>query len=259
MTTPLRAGSGGTSATLDALREILVERSIRYGDFTLASGAKSRYYCDTKLTVLTPRGAALIGEALAELLRPYDVEAAGGLAMGAAYLATAVAIASERGGDPIYGFTVRAEKKDHGRGQKIDEAWHPDGKLLRPGRRVAVLDDVVTTAGSTLQALDVVLATGCRGAGGGRGARSPRRRRRGDPRAWHSLLRVVRGRRRGTHQRRGAGGDLEANDRASRYRPFPASASRRRARRCAAGSGSCRCRRDSLLSTGCGSRSCRPG
>jgi orotate phosphoribosyltransferase len=184
LTAPARAGSGGTRALLDELRDILVERSIRYGDFTLASGAKSRYYCDTKLTVLTPRGALLIGEALAALLRPYGVEAAGGLAMGAAYLATAVAIASERSGDgsPIYGFTVRAEKKDHGRGQRIDEAWHPDGKLLRAGRRVAVLDDVVTTAGSTLTALDAVLATGCdvrvaaavldRGAGGAEAIRA---------------------------------------------------------------------------------------
>jgi orotate phosphoribosyltransferase len=162
LTAPARAGSGGIRAVLDELREILVERSIRYGDFTLASGAKSRYYCDTKLTVLTPRGALLIGEALASLLRPYGVEAAGGLAMGAAYLATAVAIASEQqGGEPIHGFTVRAEKKDHGRGQKIDEAWHPDGKLLRPGRRVAVLDDVVTTAGSTLEALEAVQEAGC--------------------------------------------------------------------------------------------------
>jgi orotate phosphoribosyltransferase len=133
--------------------------------------------------VLTPRGAALIGEALAARLRRYDVEAAGGLAMGAAYLATAVAIASERdGGDPIYGFTVRAEQKDHGRGQKIDEAWHPDGKLLCAGRRVAVLDDVVTTAGSTLRALDALLETGVdvrvaaavldRGAGGAEAIRA---------------------------------------------------------------------------------------
>ena len=167
MTAPAAAERGGSRELLGELRQILIERSIRYGEFTLASGAKSRYYCDTKLTVLTPRGAALIGEAMAALLRPYDVEAAGGLAMGAAYLATAVAIASSRtragedGGHPIYGFTVRAEKKDHGRGQKIDEAWHPDGKLLVPGRRVAVLDDVVTTAGSTLKALDAVLETGC--------------------------------------------------------------------------------------------------
>lgn len=161
MTAPARAGSDGIGPLLDELREILVERSIRYGDFTLASGAKSRYYCDTKLTVLTPRGAALIGEALAALLRPYGVEAAGGLAMGAAYLATAVAIASEGDdSEAIYGFTVRAEKKDHGRGQKIDEAWHPSGKLLVPGRRVAVLDDVVTTAGSTLKALDALLEIG---------------------------------------------------------------------------------------------------
>ena len=147
---------------LAELRDLMVERSIRYGDFTLVSGATSRYYCDTKLSVLSPRGATLIGEALYRVLSRYEVVGVGGLAMGAAYLATAVAMASDGREPRMYGFTVRAEQKEHGRGQKIDESWIPGGEpLLRPGRPVALLDDVVTSAGSVLRALDAVEAVGC--------------------------------------------------------------------------------------------------
>lgn len=160
---------------LTELAEVLVRQSLRYGDFTLASGASSKYYCDTKLTLLSPRGAALCGEALRRVVSACDAEAVGGLAMGAAYMAAGIALASQAT-TPIYGFTVRPRQKDHGRGQKIDTSWHPDGELLVPGRRVVVVDDVVTTGGSTQQALDGVRETGCeivavaavldRGAGG---------------------------------------------------------------------------------------------
>lgn len=146
---------------LEELRRILTTQSIRTGDFQLASGQRSHYYCDTKATVLSPRGAHLCGRALYRLLAPSGVAAVGGLAMGAVYLATAVAIASDQEARPIYGFVVRPETKDHGTAQRIDESWHPDGeRLLRPGRPVAVVDDVVTTAGSVLRALDAVEATG---------------------------------------------------------------------------------------------------
>ncbi len=160
---------------LEELEGVLVRQSLRYGSFTLASGASSSYYCDTKLTLLSPRGAALCGEALRRVVQACGAEAVGGLAMGAAYMAAGIALASD-GASPIYGFTVRAEQKDHGRGQKIDTSWHPDGELMAPGRRVVVVDDVVTTGGSTQQALDGVAETGCeilavacvldRGAGG---------------------------------------------------------------------------------------------
>ncbi|MEE2776693.1 MAG: phosphoribosyltransferase family protein [Acidobacteriota bacterium] len=147
---------------LAELRELIVERSIRYGEFTLASGASSAYYCDTKLSVLSPRGAALIGEGLYRLLLPHQVLGVGGLAMGAAYLATAVAMASDGREPEMYGFTVRNDDKDHGRGQKIDESWYPTGRpLIQPGRPVALVDDVVTSAGSVLRALDAVETAGC--------------------------------------------------------------------------------------------------
>ena len=193
--TASESGDGGevASASLDELAALLTERSIRFGKFTLVSGAESHYYCDTKLTVLSPRGAKLVGEALCDLLGPFRVEAVGGLAMGASYLATAVAIASERSSRAIYGFCVRSEQKDHGRGQKIDVSWHPDGDLLTPGRRVALVDDVVTSAGSVLRALDAIEETGCeiavvaavldRQAGG-----AERIRERGYP--FHALLKA---------------------------------------------------------------------
>ncbi len=149
------------------LQALLERQSIRKGDFTLASGAKSHYYCDTKATVLSPRGARLCGRELYSLLRTTGAEAVGGLAMGAVYLATAVAMASDEaaktdlGAAPMYGFAVRQQAKDHGTERKIDESWHPEGDLLVAGRRVAVVDDVVTSAGSILQAIDAVSALGC--------------------------------------------------------------------------------------------------
>ncbi len=147
---------------LEELQLLLVERSIRYGDFTLASGARSHYYCDAKLTLLSPRGARLCGEALCRVLEVCDAEAVGGLAMGAAYVAAGVAQASAGRDHRLYGFTVRSERKEHGRGQKIDESWHPGGgPLLGPGRRVAVVDDVVTTGSSTVKAIEAVQSAGC--------------------------------------------------------------------------------------------------
>ncbi len=144
------------------LCELLKERSIKHGNFTLASGATSTYYCDTKATALSPRGSRLMGEVLCDLLAPLDVQAVGGLAMGSVYLTTAVTVASDASGKPIYGFTIRKQEKDHGLKQRADESFHPDGKpLLGPGRRVAVVDDVLTTGGSIQQAIEKVRGLGC--------------------------------------------------------------------------------------------------
>ncbi len=149
-------------AGLLELKELLQERSIARGDFVLTSGARSRYYCDTKATVLSPRGSRLIGEALCERLRPFGVDAVGGPEVGGAYLATAASAASDRGGAPLFGFLVRNRPKDHGTAARIDASYHPDGrKLIAAGRRVAVVDDVVTSAGSILRAIEAVEAEGC--------------------------------------------------------------------------------------------------
>jgi len=147
---------------LEQLREVVSRQSIRRGQFTLASGGTSNYYCDTKSTTLSPEGARLVGEVLFDLLKDLRVEAVGGLALGAAFIATAVALVSAQHGQPIYGFTVRGGEKDHGLKKNVEESFHPDGKpLLSPGRRVALVEDVVTQGGSVIKAIDAVLARGC--------------------------------------------------------------------------------------------------
>ena len=144
------------------LKALLQERSIAQGDFILTSGAHSHYYCDTKATVLSPRGSRLIGEALRDQLRPFEVEAVGGPEVGGAYLATAAAVASDLDGPPLFGFLVRNKAKSHGTTASIDASYHPDGrKLIADGRRVAVVDDVVTSAGSIVRAIEAVEAEGC--------------------------------------------------------------------------------------------------
>ncbi|MDX1623134.1 MAG: orotate phosphoribosyltransferase [Gemmatimonadota bacterium] len=145
------------------LGEVIEERSVRHGEFVLTSGETSHYYVDMKATLLSPRGSRLVGESLYRILAPTDVEAIGGLALGATFVTTAVAVLSEIHGRPIYGFTVRSRPKEHGTGRSVEASYHPDGTLLiRDGRRVAVVDDVVTKGGSILRAVEVVEEAGCR-------------------------------------------------------------------------------------------------
>jgi orotate phosphoribosyltransferase len=147
---------------INELRDLLERSSIRRGQFTLASGATSNYYCDTKATTMSPRGSRLTGEILFELLKDQRIEAVGGLALGATIISTAVSLVSDQRGQPMYGFTVRAEKKDHGLEKKVEQSFHPDGTpLLSPGRRVALVEDVVTQGGSVLKAIAAVEERGC--------------------------------------------------------------------------------------------------
>jgi orotate phosphoribosyltransferase len=146
---------------VDELRELLQTRSITRGEFKLASGDISNYYCDTKKTTLSPAGNYLVGEVLYPLAHSLRCEAIGGLTMGGPLVATAVANASYRCGEPIYGFAVRDQQKTHGLRHLIEESYHPDGKpLIRLGRRVCVVDDVITKGGSVLKAVEAVRERG---------------------------------------------------------------------------------------------------
>jgi orotate phosphoribosyltransferase len=120
-------------------------------EVTLASGLKSNFYIDCKQTVLTAEGHFLVGSLLLGLVRERapGVEAVGGLTMGADPLASAVATLSYISGRPLAAFYVRKEAKGHGTGQ-----WIEGVKSLRPGMPVAILEDVVTTGGSALKAID---------------------------------------------------------------------------------------------------------
>lgn len=140
----------------DALLRLLFERSFRYSVepvFRLASGALSRYYLNAKLVTLDPKGATLVGRLVFDRLRGTGVRAVGGLTLGADPIALATAIASEAAGEPLAAFVVRKEPKGHGTAQWIEGP-------LPPGVPVAVVDDVVTTGGSTEKALDILRQLG---------------------------------------------------------------------------------------------------
>lgn len=142
---------------LPALLEIVSEKSFSTGDFTLASGKKSSYYIDCRLTTLDPKGACLVGAAMRELVlaecaaRDLNVAAIGGLTLGADPIALATAMASQRGGDspPLRPFVVRKEPKGHGKGKQIEGGF-------AAGDTVVAVDDVITTGGSTLQAIEII-------------------------------------------------------------------------------------------------------
>ncbi len=129
----------------ERLRQLILQRALKFGDFTLASGQKSTYFIDGKQVTLLGEGLALLARMLLGVLDP-RVEAVGGMSIGADPIAGAViALAHERG-RALTGFLVRKERKDHGTRKQVE------GPLWR-GVKVALLEDVVTTGGSTLQAI----------------------------------------------------------------------------------------------------------
>jgi orotate phosphoribosyltransferase len=135
------------------LLEIIRQKSFLRGQFKLASGAMSDYYLDMKPTSFDPEGAALIGEIICGMLADdRDVEAIGGLELGAVPIVAAVCARSwpDR---PIRGFVVRKEKKGHGTDQKIDGNF-------TPGSKVVLIEDVTTKGGSVMQAVRAVRAQG---------------------------------------------------------------------------------------------------
>jgi orotate phosphoribosyltransferase len=143
------------SDTVDRLLELALDRgAIKYGDFTLTSGRKSSYYFDGRLLSLDPEGATLIARAMLPLLIQAGVEAVGGLTLGADPIVVAVAMASHLEGNPVPAFIVRKEQKAHGTKQNIEGS-------LKPGSRVAIVDDVCSTGGSLFQAIEEAEAAGC--------------------------------------------------------------------------------------------------
>jgi len=134
-------------ARRDHLRQMLLNRSMRFGEFVLSSGATSNYYIDVRKTSLHPEGLALISELFFEQLQADDVSAIGGLTLGADPLVAGVMLHAASAGRPLEGFLVRRTTKDHGlRGQV-------EGNLAGH-KRVAILDDVITSGESALIAAE---------------------------------------------------------------------------------------------------------
>ena len=128
----------------------LTRLSYERREVTLSSGLKSNFYIDCKQTILTAEGHFLVGSLLLSLIRERapEVEAVGGLTMGADPIASAVSTLSYVSGRSLTAFYVRKEAKGHGTAQ-----WIEGIKSLRPGMPVAILEDVVTTGGSAMKAI----------------------------------------------------------------------------------------------------------
>lgn len=134
-----------------ALIDLIRARSVRYGDFVLASGARSHVYIDCRPTTMSAAGQRLIGDlGLAAIRRAgWSPAAVGGLTMGADPVAYAIAAASADAAIPIDAFSVRKQPKDHGTGRRIEGNF-------APGSRVVVIEDVITSGGSALDAVRAV-------------------------------------------------------------------------------------------------------
>jgi orotate phosphoribosyltransferase len=139
-----------------SLQRLLASRSTRQGEFTLTSGRTSSLYIDARLTTMSPEGLALIGPLGLRALREanWNVDAVGGLTLGADPVAYAISYASALEGQSlIRAFTVRKEPKKHGTGQLIEGPF-------RAADRVAVVEDVITTGSSALRAAEAISSAG---------------------------------------------------------------------------------------------------
>ena len=137
----------------NALIEVVREKALEFGQFTLASGKQASYYLDCRKVTLDPRGANLIANGILELLGEDLPDAIGGMAIGADPITAAVVTIAGQQGKPVRGFIVRKESKAHGKGRDVEGP-------IQSGDRAVIVEDVVTTGGSALQAIDKVQAAG---------------------------------------------------------------------------------------------------
>ena len=135
------------------LLELFKSRAVQFGRFTLASGKESTYYINSKKALFNGEVVALLGDQLWELTKDLNIQAVGGLEIGAIPLATAAVLRYQREGRPLEGFFVRKQAKGHGSQDRLEG-------LVPAGARVAVVDDVLTTGGSVEQAITEVERAG---------------------------------------------------------------------------------------------------
>ena len=133
------------------LRKIIDERSLLRGDFTLSSGRKSNYLFQLRQTTMLPKGQFLVGTIIAEFMKSRGIGTIGGPAIGAIPVVTATAFASHLAGSPVDAFFVRKAAKEHGAGERIDG-------YVNDGAEVLAVEDVTTTAGSMIDAIEAMKA-----------------------------------------------------------------------------------------------------
>jgi orotate phosphoribosyltransferase len=145
------------SAARARLADIIAKRSFGRGEITLASGRKSDFYFNLKPTMLDPEGASLLAELTFDALKDDKLDYVGGLEMGAVPLAGAIAQLSWLKGHPIAAFFVRKKPKEHGARLAVEGL--AKGESLQ-GKRIVIVEDVTTTGGSALKAVEAVRDSG---------------------------------------------------------------------------------------------------
>lgn len=146
--------------TREELMNLLVGRSLKLGNFTLASGAQSTYYIDARRTTMCAQGQYLVGKVGLEIIEEsgWNPTHVGGLTLGADPISYAIAHESWSVGRPLDAFTVRKAPKVHGTGQRVEGGLPPEG-------RVVVIEDSMTSGGSALNAVEALVEHGVEIAG----------------------------------------------------------------------------------------------
>ncbi|MBE6426565.1 MAG: orotate phosphoribosyltransferase [Thermoguttaceae bacterium] len=130
------------------LKQLLLDRALKFGDFILASGKKAKYYCDSKQITLSSKGVRLVGEGMLQLMEGEDFpDAVGGMSIGADPIVASIITMADVQGKELQGFLVRKEAKGHGTNKFIEGP-------VKPGDSVIIVEDVVTTGGSSLKAIE---------------------------------------------------------------------------------------------------------
>jgi orotate phosphoribosyltransferase len=137
----------------DALKTLIREKALRFGDFTLASGKKASYYLDCRQITLDSQGARLVGEGMLDHLSADLPDLVGGMAIGADPITAAILTLAGIRGLPLRGVMVRKEPKQHGTGKLVEGPYHA-------GETIVIVEDVVTTGGSSLLAIERCEAVG---------------------------------------------------------------------------------------------------
>jgi orotate phosphoribosyltransferase len=142
-------------ARRERLKELILERAVKKGEFILASGQKSSYYINGKLLSLDSEGLALMAEFFLNELEGEGVEAVGGMTIGADPIVGAILTLADKKGMKLDGFLVRKEPKGHGTASQVEGP-------VKKGSRVAIIEDVTTTGGSSLKAIEALKAMDCK-------------------------------------------------------------------------------------------------
>lgn len=140
----------------EKLLKIIFDRSFRFDanfGFKLSSGLKSDVYIDIKKTVLSAEGMELVGRVVFDVIKDLEVDGVGGLTLGADPIAYAAALVSNMSGKPLEAFVIRKETKKHGTMRWLEGN-------LNEGARVVIIDDVITTGGSTIKAIERAVEAG---------------------------------------------------------------------------------------------------